>query len=341
VLPGLEDMARQEVGEHVRGARLEAAAVAAGRLRLSSSGPLAELNGLRSVVAAHRVLRFQAAGPRALLGHQALSSIVQATAESMAAYPSGTFRTLRLSAAGGGSAVMQRLRAELASALGIEAVDAPAHLQFVVRRGAVDGVWEVLVRTSPRPLGARAWRVCDWPGALNGTAAFAMARLSEPRLTDRFVNICCGSGTLLIERLLTAPAAEAWGFDVDADALACARANLAAGQLSPRVQLRQADARALPFADGSVSVVTADLPFAMRSGSGAENRALYPALLREAARVLEPGGRMVLLSTQQRLLAGVLRAQAELWQPWLDPLVIQLPYQRGVIRPGIQVLRRA
>ena len=31
--------------------------------------------------------------------------------------------------------------------------------------------WEVLVRLTPRPLTARPWRVCNWPGALNAVVA--------------------------------------------------------------------------------------------------------------------------------------------------------------------------
>ena len=43
-----------------------------------------------------------------------------------------------------------------------------------------DEGWEALVRLTPRPLSARPWRVCNLPGALDATAAHAMARLSAP-----------------------------------------------------------------------------------------------------------------------------------------------------------------
>jgi hypothetical protein len=38
------------------------------------------------------------------------------------------------------------------------------------------------------------------PGAVNAALAHAIALLTEPEPADRLLNLCCGSGTLLIER---------------------------------------------------------------------------------------------------------------------------------------------
>ena len=91
------------------------------------------------------------------------------------------------------------------------------------------------MRLSPRPLTARAWRVCNLPGALNAVVAHAMVALSAPNPADRYLNLACGSGTLLVERLALGPARLAVGCDNAAGPLDCARANLrAAGLRAPR-----------------------------------------------------------------------------------------------------------
>ena len=46
----------------------------------------------------------------------------------------------------------------------------------------------------------------------------------------------------------------------------------------------------------------ADLPFGQLIGTHANNLTLYPAIMREAARLLSPRGRMVLVSHEIRLL---------------------------------------
>jgi 23S rRNA G2445 N2-methylase RlmL len=56
------------------------------------------------------------------------------------------------------------------------------------------------------------------------------------------------------------------------------------------------------LADGSIDLIMADLPFGQLIGTHANNLTLYPAIIREAARLLSPRGRMVLVSHEIRLL---------------------------------------
>jgi 23S rRNA G2445 N2-methylase RlmL len=78
-----------------------------------------------------------------------------------------------------------------------------------------------------------------------------------------------------------------------------------------RVTLHQANARALPFAPQSFDALTCDLPWGDAVGSHAENAALYPAFLKEAARIARPGARLVLLTHEPRLFARLLAEQAD------------------------------
>lgn len=197
--------------------------------------------------------------------------------------------------------------------------------------------YELTARISPRPLGARAWRVCNLPGALNATVASVMAGLTEPRPDDIYLNLACGSGTLLIERAALGPAGHVLGCDVDPGILACARENVVAAGLD--VELRPWDACAVPLPDAVASAIVADLPFGQLVGSHQANERLYPALLAEAARLARPGARFVAISQQVNLFERCLHDAAGAWAPE-RVLRLDIPVTRGVLKPRVYVLRR-
>ena len=337
-LVGLERFATAEISARLPAHQL---ASSSGRLiarsRPTTNAALQDLNKLLSVVAAYLVEEFDVPRPRALLGQAHFERIVETAYHVLAAHPSVAFRTVRVSAAGADSSVFERFKVELGDALALDVVPTGGDLLVAVRRGGPG--WQVLVRTSPRPLATRAWRVCDLPGALNATAAHAMCVLADPAPSDVYVNIACGSGTLLIERLALGPARQVLGYDVDDAALSCARANVAAAGFGASITLERRDAAALPLEDGAADAVVADLPYAMLLGSGTANAALYPALLDEAARVLKPAGHLLVVTTQNRLMASVCEARAQVLR-LVERVPFEVPRERGAISPGIWALER-
>lgn len=330
---GLEAVARAELRRLVRGARLEPPA-APGVVALTYGGDLRALLGLRAATSAYLVRWFDVPRPRALLGDAQLREAVALAQAALRLHPPGAFQTLYLSAAGADTSVMARLKQELAARLGLRVGDEDGDLLLRLRRGPGGAGWELLARLSPRPLATRAWRVCNLAGALSGPVAHAMAALSQPSAGDVFLNIACGSGTLLVERLLIGPARRAIGCDTSAEALACAAANVAAAGLKGRCELADWDARALPLPDASVDAIVGDLPFGHLVGSHEENLALYPALLAEAARVARPGARCALLSHEVRLMERLL-AESPAWR-----LEEALRVDLGGLHPRIFLLRR-
>jgi tRNA G10 N-methylase Trm11 len=153
-----------------------------------------------------------------------------------------------------------------------------------------------------------------------------------PAPGDRFVNLLSGSGSILIERLLRAPAALAAGIEIDPAVLALAKENLAAADLVAPVL--RADATRLPLADRSVDSLAADLPYGTRSGSHTANLELYSRLLVEASRVSVPGARLVLITQDIRRFEQVLTG-AQGWQVETSFRV----FQKG-LRPRVWLLRR-
>jgi len=307
-------------------------------LRFTYRGDIRSLLGLRSVVAVYLGETFPVPRPRGLLGNQHFAGLSAMVETVRRLHPPGAFRTLRLSAAGEGSAVMARLRDELAASTKLRAMGEEADM--LLRLRPAPGGWEALARISPRPLTARPWRVCNMPGALNPVVAHAMAAMSAPAPADRYLNLGCGSGTLMISWLAVGPAQLVVGCDLDPSAVACARQNLdAAG--CPGLPLLRADAGLLPFPDASFDVLTADLPFGRLVGTHAGNEQLYPRLLAEATRVAAPGARLLLVTHEVRLLERLLAEPplAAAWAP-VETIRVTLPYGAGGLNPRIYHLRR-
>jgi SAM-dependent methyltransferase len=314
LLEGLEHFGRTELQNRLRNYVKLNDSPANGVLRFYYSGQLSALLDMRSLTAIYLVRRFAVPRPRALLGHQHFTALLEQIAMVRALAPAGAYQTMRLSAAGEDSSVMSRLKGELAQHTGLAVASDEGDLLLRLRRSAAGAGWETLTRLTPRPLATRAWRVCNRPGALNATLAHAMMSLSAPHPDDMIVNLACGSGTLLIERLALGPARSLHGCDTDPAALECARANLQAAGFSGLAQLERWDATDLPLADGSSTVICADLPFGQLVGSHRENEVLYPRLFAEATRIAAPGARLVLLTHEVRLLERVALHYVNAWR---------------------------
>ncbi|WP_291884648.1 RNA methyltransferase [Cellulomonas sp.] len=353
-------------------------------LTLRHTGPLADVLRLRTAVAAFVHLHFDVPRPRSLTSGDHLARIVDAVYASLRAGGSSSFR---FEAAGSDSAVFRRLADQIREATGLQHDEQDGQLVIRVRRGtsgtspvpgrarsagqatgrggraqaagqrgadrstgAPDPGWDVLVRVGPRPLSARTWRVADYPGAVNATIAAAMVRLGGVEPTDRVLNLMCGSGTLLVERLLAGPAEAAVGVDHAPEALTAAAANLDAASLTRRTTLIEADAlavdltpapaqvdesggsrrdRGLPptvsttstglgsaaLDGGPFDVVYADPPWGTLHGSHATAADVHGGLLRAAHRVTRDGGTFVVLTHEITVMERCLREADALWTP--------------------------
>lgn len=311
IAEGIEDFALAEL-QSIKNLKIEQ--VATGTIYFSYSGNLARLLQLKAVQAIYLVGSYPAARPKALLGDQNFRAILQQIQVCRSLHPPDSFKTLFISAAGANSTVMLRFKAELAKNSKLALNDTEGDLLVRLRIGAGSNpVWEVLTRITPRPLATRKWRVCNYEGALNATIAYSMIKLSQPAPTDIFLNLACGSATLMVERLDYAPVEQVIGCDINPQALACARTNLQAGGHIEKVALINANAARLPLPDKSVNKLCADFPFGNLVGSVESNQQLYPAFLQEAARVSQPGAIFVLIVQQYSLIENALR-QMSFWR---------------------------
>ena len=171
----------------------------------------------------------------------------------------------------------------------------------------IDSEFFLTVRLSDDAMRHREYKAAHRPASLRASSAAALAWLSEPRDDDVVLDPFCGAGTILIERAHLGRYAMLLGSDRDAAALAAARVNVGA-RYKP-IQLENWDAGALPLGDASVNKIVTNLPWGLRYGSHGENRKLYPIWMREFARVLKPGGMMVMLTAEWRLMRELERTR--------------------------------
>lgn len=298
------------------------------------AGNVRELFELRRCVAVYFLLHYDVPRPKALLGHAQLTLLTKAISQVRSHAPDGAFTGFRFGAAGSGSPVFLRLASALSSATSLPHNDDQGELLLRFRPGARGG-WEVLIRMTPRPLSARYWRTCNRPGGLNATVAAASHDLLGVGTNDHYLNLMCGSGTLLIERALAGRWRSGTGVDSDGAALSCSRENAERAGLVDRIDLLHCDATDTPFAPGAFNRLTADLPWGDAVGGHLENELLYPRFLAESARVAAPRARMVVITHELRLFREALLRQTA----WRNERLMRV-FHSGH-RPGLYLLARA
>jgi tRNA (guanine6-N2)-methyltransferase len=164
--------------------------------------------------------------------------------------------------------------------------------------------WDVNIEPHGAEVGAlyltqRFGELRRTPASTNPLIGAVLVRLAKIQPGQTVLDPFCGAGTLLVLAGEMAEPGRLVGAEPQPRWLTLAAENLRNRKVG--AQLVRADARDLPIATGRVDRVLANLPFGKRVGSHRVNEDLYPAALREIARVLPGGGRAVLLTDDKRL----------------------------------------
>lgn len=306
VIVGIEDIAINEI-KTIDGVSSESVKkIRDGFIRFEYSHGPEFLHDLKSVIAVYAIHYFEIPRPKALLGHQNFTRLINIISRTISHWKSEHL-TLGLGAAGSDSSVMIRIKDELSVALNIPVDDeekGKLHIRMIPAHKKSG--WDILVRLTSTPLSTRNWRVKNIPGALNATVAYAMVQLARITSNNRIVNLCGGTATILIELAKHIETDMLYSIDNNHEMLNMASVNIAASQTHHRITQIQAEAQQTPFQTGSVQCIFADLPFGHHVGSHEENEWLYPAILDESARIAAKGAIFVAVTHEIQLMQQTL-----------------------------------
>ncbi|MBB6733021.1 methyltransferase domain-containing protein [Cohnella zeiphila] len=304
VLPGLEPVLMDEIRAKLPDARLQGEE--RGKIYFASRSSLERLMELRTADNLYRPLRRFRVGPRKadLLGiERELSALDFGWTAGRGRAHAGTVR-FKVNASRMGKHSYSRFDAAAAAERGLETrhtrwrSDPSGGHELEFRLDLIDDQAVFALRMTGASYRYRSAQRAFAPAALRPTVAHALVWLSRPDAADTFVDPCCGSGTILSERLAY-PYARIVGGDRSGEAVAAARANL---EPCERVRLRTWDARRLPLDAGSVDKMAANLPFGRQIAADEPLSDLYFGMLREAGRVLAGSGTFLCLTDAEAAL---------------------------------------
>lgn len=271
------------------------------------------VRSLRRVVAASTSLTVPARRPRELLETSVQQRLGELLTQIRRQRPRQRFRGMRLEAAGADTPDMRRLGSAVAELAELP-VDAEGDLVVRVRKGATPVTWQVLLRTTPRPLSTRAWRTVNYPGAVNATIAATVLDRLEVREQDSLLDMTCGSGTFLVEQLHQQAPARAVGVDLDPAALDAARAHQRAARRKGRIEWVDGDVRTVELEPGFTRVVT-NPPWGTLHGEHETNQELLADLLERAAQLSAPQARLGVLTHEIVRMQRVMETAPSGWRP--------------------------
>ncbi len=166
-----------------------------------------------------------------------------------------------------------------------------------------------ILLSSSRSLHRRGYRIYDHPAALKPTLAYVMLRLSEARDGDSILDPMCGGGTIAIEASLLFETSEVICLDKSPVHIKGAIMNALASRTYNRIRFIIGDARRLEdyLEPDSINVAVSNPPYGIRMGDPSGVRSLYRSFIPSLYRVLTPGGRASLITTESRYVMDVSR----------------------------------
>jgi tRNA (guanine6-N2)-methyltransferase len=158
----------------------------------------------------------------------------------------------------------------------------------------------------------RTYRKNTTQASINPALAFAMNQIAGLDENDKILDPCCGTATILIERLLQKTAL-CVGVDIDPRQIENAKENIEAaglnsqdsgqaGMTEEKITLLHGDIIEKKFAEGFFTKIISNLPYGLHSGSREKNVKLYHFLADTSSTLLKKGGKAILLTSSKKLL---------------------------------------
>ncbi len=256
---------------------------------------------MRSIARAYIVLQGERYHPAYISNHKSilgsLIDIVVGTDKRQR-----DFRTFKISCAGSESPEVRRISRYVQETYGLEENE-EADLKIHIIK--IDDMWEIGIQVTPRPLSVRDYRAINMSGAMDSTIAYAVNSLGNVGTSASYLNIFSGSATLLIEAGQCYPnLRKLIGFDNNKEHLSYAIKNIKKAGLIKRIQVKEADIFDGPDL-GKFDAIASDLPFGMSISKNEDLERLYKAFIKYCEEALEPNGKLVLYTSEYRLIEPI------------------------------------
>jgi len=327
-VPGIEDLAAQEIEERIPGARAEPLPFGlGGQVRLER----AALDQVLTLNTIHHVIEIRGERQAATLddirravGATEFPELSTARSFRVNTEQAGTSGLTRQEIRGAAGAVLQR---RYGTPVDLERFECNVRVEFCGGRVVVG-----LQRTE-RSLDKRLRRAKALRTAIKPTVAAAMLRLAGAhRGAGRLLDPMCGSGTIPVEAKRINSLLEVHASDWDSETLNIARRTAENHGLS--IALQPADARGLRnvYSEPFDYIVT-DPPYGVRQAKRTSSRVLYENLLRSFEKVVAASGRIVIVVVKRAAFEAALEGT--------DLRVVhERRIEAGQLKPWIFVLSR-
>lgn len=254
---------------------------------------------LKSITSAHIVKQDTRYNPKYINKHK---SLLGELIELVLKEDSKKFKTFRLRCAGSQSDEITEIKDYIKDTYRLKEAD-DSDLEIYINK--LEVLWEISVRLSPRPLSVRDYREKNIKGGLNPTVAFAMNSFCDLKNIKSYLNIFSGSGTLLIEAATVNPNIKLIGMDIDKKTNSLAIQNIKKAGFIKNIQIKTGDILDNPDL-GKFDAITANLPFGMQVSKGEDLNKLYQTFVDYSEKILNPGGNLVVYTTESTILENIL-----------------------------------
>ncbi|MDT3428686.1 23S rRNA G2445 N2-methylase RlmL [Paenibacillus forsythiae] len=295
VLPGLEHVLENEIGVKIPDAKIQR--IERGKVYFHSSLSMGALTVLRTADNLYcQIHRFQV-GPHKIHLAEIEHEIAQLDLSREFPEHFGTIR-YKVNASRAGKHTYSRFDAAEAAARGIARCDRRYRLDMTGRHEMEfrldihheDAVFALRLTDASYRYRTEQRRFTH--AALRPSVAHALVWLSNPEATDIVVDPCCGSGTIVSERLAY-PYDQIDGGDLSEEAVEASIENIG---FYGRLRIRHWDARHLPIDAGFVDKVVTNLPFGRQISTDEDIPKLYYDVFKEMKRVLKSDGSLLCLT---------------------------------------------
>ena len=258
-----------------------------------------KLLSLRSVTNIYLIRRDQRLNPRYISNHK---SILGELIQGAVGQNPKVFKTFKLRCAGIQTEEVQQIQEYIQDTYKLTQAE-EADMEVYIHKPNTE--WEIGVRLAPRPLSVREYKVEHIKGGINPTIAYAMNSFCDLEHSTSYLNICSGSGTLLIEAAQTNSKLKLLGFDKDNKHNSQAIQNIKKAGLIKSIQIKSADICDNPDY-GMFDVITADLPFGMQISKDEDLEKLYKTFVTYCEEKLNKEGTLVAYTSEWQLLKDIL-----------------------------------